>query len=316
MTIKHLVIPGGGPTGVIALGALQYLEKNKYWDINEIESIYATSVGSILSVLIAMKFEWEMIVDYIIERPWHEAFPININSFFDAFSKKGLFDIKFMEIFFKPFFNAKDISLDITVNDFYKYTKIELHVFSLEINNFEVANISYKTYPDLPLLTAIHMSCAIPIIFSPVCIEDKCYVDGGVVCNYPLKYCIESVEDKNEIFAINNHYLKEDNKVNNDSNIMDYIMIFIGKLILNVNIDVEADANTNTNTKCIYNELIFKTTHMSLVDIKNTIYNKITREELLNSGIEKATLFLEEIKKKKEEEKEEKEKKEKDKIEM
>ena len=206
MTIKYLVIPGGGPTGIIALGALQYLETNHFWNINEIESIYATSVGCILSVLIAMKFEWEMIIDYIIKRPWHEAFPININCFFDAFSKKGLFDRKFIEIFFKPFFDAKDLSLDITMKEFYECTKIELHFFSLEINNFEVVNISHETYPDLQLLTAIHMSCAIPVIFSPVCIEDKCYVDGGVVCNYPLKYCIENALDKNEIFAINNKY--------------------------------------------------------------------------------------------------------------
>ena len=35
---KHLVIPGGGPSGLKALGALQYLEINKYWNIENIET--------------------------------------------------------------------------------------------------------------------------------------------------------------------------------------------------------------------------------------------------------------------------------------
>ena len=59
--IKHLVIPGGGPTGIKALGALQYLEQNGYWNINNIETIYATSAGAILSVLLCLKFEWATI---------------------------------------------------------------------------------------------------------------------------------------------------------------------------------------------------------------------------------------------------------------
>ena len=33
MTIKHLVISGGGPTGLKAIGALQHLEQNGVWNI-------------------------------------------------------------------------------------------------------------------------------------------------------------------------------------------------------------------------------------------------------------------------------------------
>jgi len=54
MTIKHLVIPGGGPVGLKALGALQYLEQNGFWNIADIETIYATSAGAIISVLLTL----------------------------------------------------------------------------------------------------------------------------------------------------------------------------------------------------------------------------------------------------------------------
>ena len=42
MTIKHLVIGGGGPFGLCALGALKYLHEKEFWNINNIKSIYAT----------------------------------------------------------------------------------------------------------------------------------------------------------------------------------------------------------------------------------------------------------------------------------
>ena len=54
MTIKHIVISGGGPTGLKALGALQHLERNGFWNIDEIISIYATSAGAIVAVLLAL----------------------------------------------------------------------------------------------------------------------------------------------------------------------------------------------------------------------------------------------------------------------
>ena len=47
MTIKHLVISGGGPIGMAYLGALEYLHDEGFWKLDEIESIYATSIGTI-----------------------------------------------------------------------------------------------------------------------------------------------------------------------------------------------------------------------------------------------------------------------------
>ena len=71
MTIKHLVISGGGPIMVQVLGAIQNLEKNNFIDMKNIESIYGTSAGAIVGILICLKFDWETINDYIIKRPWN-----------------------------------------------------------------------------------------------------------------------------------------------------------------------------------------------------------------------------------------------------
>jgi NTE family protein len=288
MTIKHLVIPGGGHTGFQALGSLQHLEKNGYWNIENIESIYATSAGAIISLLISLKFEWQYINDYMIDRPWHETYQISAQNIFDAYSKKGLFDEKVVDIFYKPFFNAKDLSLQMTMKEFYEYSQIELHFFSLEMNTFEIIDISYKSYPDIPVVKAVLMSCAIPIIISPVYINEKCFVDGGVITNYPLKYCIQDHSNLDEILGIQNIYIeKENDLINLHTNILDYIIHFITKLIIKNN------SNDNAiNTNAITNELFIKTTHMSLSIMKEILYSAETRKKLLEEGIHFGEEFL------------------------
>jgi len=287
MTIKHLVIPGGGPTGIKALGALQYLEEHGYWSINDIETIYATSAGSIISVLLCLKFDWETITDYIVKRPWKEAFNLDVNQIFEAYSKKGLFDKNVAEIFYKPFFKAKDIPMEITMKEFYEFSKIEIHLFSLDINTFNLEDISYITHPDLQLLTAVQMSSAIPVLISPVCIDDKCYVDGGIICNYPVNQCILRAENINEIFGLRNKYnSKDENIVKNGSTILEYIMNFISKLVNNVAARFEE--------KEIPNELIYETDLMSLSNIQLTLSSKEERQRLIDFGIEAGkTYFLE-----------------------
>ena len=285
MTIKHLVIPGGGPTGIQSLGALQYLEQNEFFTINNIETIYATSVGAIVAVILCLKFEWETISDYIIKRPWHDTIKLDINQIFEAYKKKGLFDKNIIEIFYKPLFDAKDVSLKITMIEFFELTNIEIHFFTLEINSFELIDLSYKTHPDLSLLLAIQMSAAIPVLISPVCIDNKCYVDGGVVCNYPINYCICRAENMDEILGLRNKYIKtDDNIVKNESTILEYTMNFISKLVNNVSLRIEP--------QIIPNELIYETEFMNLNSIQTTLSSKDIRQQLFNSGIESGKQFF------------------------
>jgi predicted acylesterase/phospholipase RssA len=285
MTIKHLVIPGGGPVGIKALGALQHLEQNGYWNINDIKTIYATSAGAIITVLLCLKFDWETINDYIIKRPWNEAYQLTVNQIFEAYSKKGLFDKNIAEIFYKPFFNAKDISMEVTMREFFELCNIEIHLFSLDINNFKLEDISYLTHPELPLLKAIQMSSAIPILISPVFIDDKCYVDGGVACNYPINQCIAHAENIDEIFGIKNNYIKkEKNIVKNESTILEYIMNFINRLVNNVALRVEQTA--------VPNELIYDADSMNWSNIQLALSSKEERQRLLDGGIECGKEYL------------------------
>ena len=284
MTIKNLVISGGGPIMIQVLAAIQHLEINNFLDIKDIETIYGTSAGAIVGVLLCLKFDWETINDYIIKRPWQDVFPIKVQNIFDAYTKKGIFDIKNIEKCFKPLFDAKNIQMDITLEDFYNYSKIELHLFSFEINEYKIQDISYLTYPKLQLLTAIQMTCALPVLITPVCMDNKCFIDGGMVCNYPLNYCIDAGKNIEEILGFKNKYSDDKNHVTTESTLLDFLLSFLFKAVFSLNTD-------NIQPSLKY-EVICNAEYLNINVLKNAISTIDARKNIFQSGIESATSFL------------------------
>ncbi len=269
-----------------SLGSIQHLEENKFIDINNIESIYGTSAGAIIGILICLKYDWQTLYDYIIKRPWQDVFNVNIQNIFDAYTKKGIFDEKVIIKCFKPLFEAKNISMNITLKEFFEYSKIELHMFSFEVNNFEIENISYLTYPDLTLIKAIQMTCALPVLMTPMLIENKCYIDGGITCNYPLKYCIAEKKNIEEILGFKNQYTNySKNQIDSNSTLLDFIISFLFKLIHSI-------GTSNTNQITISYEVICNTNLLSINSLKSALSSIDVRKELYSSGIEFAKEFL------------------------
>jgi hypothetical protein len=192
MTIKHLIIAGGGILGLQYMAALEHLNKTGYWLHENIKSIYATSIGTFIGTVICLNYDWETVNKYFVERPWQDVFKINGKQILDSFYNKGIYDKKIMDTVFKPLLEAKDLSLNITLKEFFEYSKIEFHLYTFDQNKFETTDLSYKTHPNLSLTQAILMSCAIPGIFTPTIMDNGCYIDGGAMDNYPLSYCLQN----------------------------------------------------------------------------------------------------------------------------
>lgn len=291
MTIKHLVISGGGPLGLRYLGALEKLEQQEFWKLNDIESIYSTSIGSIVATFICLKYDWNTLNTYIIDRPWHDAFKVNVKQIFDSYYNKGLFDKKLAEIIFKPLLEAKDLSLNITLKEFYDYSKIDLHIFTFELHEFKTVELTHSSFPDLPLLQAITMSSSLPGIFIPTIIDNKCYIDGGVMCNYPLNYCLRDHINKNEILGIRSAYDKEcDNfknvQVTSESSLLEYVMCITINSMNYIRDSVQID-NIDNTLRCYITD-----NPLTLDTIQEAIKNKDLRREWIQMGEEDAFEFL------------------------
>lgn len=301
MTIKHLVICGGGPLGLRYLGALDKLERENFFNTDNIESIYGTSVGSILGAFICLKYDRETLLKYVIERPWHEVFKIDAKQLFSSYYKKGLFDKKIMESMFKPLLKAKDLSLNITLKEFYEFSKIDLHIFTFELNKFETIELSHKSHPDLELLDAITMSSALPGVFIPLIVDDLCYIDGGFMYNFPINHCVKDHPNKEEILGIkcsfdNNNDNLKNIKVTHETSLLEYI---IGLTLNSMNYirDSVKLEHIDNIVRCN----IITENPLTLSYLKKSINDQELRIKLMKEGEEDAIQFLSILKNKQDE---------------
>ena len=233
MTIQHIVLCGGGPTGFITYGILKQLHLNKFWSLENIKSIYGTSVGGLVGILIALKYKWDWMDDFLIKRPWSNIFGSNQPSILNIFQGKGIIPQTFFELALAPLLEGKGLSKDITLKEFYDKTLTELHLITTDINPKHVRkiDISYKTHPNLKLIKAVGMSSTIPLIFEPVCEDGACYLDGGLLCNYPLNACIESQKCKlDSILAIRNVWKYPVSIVDDNSSFLDLINVLLKRI--------------------------------------------------------------------------------------
>jgi predicted acylesterase/phospholipase RssA len=287
MTIKHLVFAGGGSAGFGVYGVLKYLEKRNYWNINNILSIYATSISTILATGIILKYDWATLDNYFVKRPWDKIINIKPLDIINLWRVKGIFNEDIIKLVLSPLLKAKDLSEDITLKDLYEYSKIEFHLYSTNINEFipTKVDISHKTHPNLELYKAITMSLTLPIIFSPICDNSGCYIDGGLLNNFPLNDCIANHNNIDEILAINTSSEKSINNTDKDTILPYYLYnLFNGMRRL---ISIE------TNQLTIPNLIDCKLQTNNLNDWKRALYDDNIRQKIIDIGEKYGESFLE-----------------------
>jgi predicted patatin/cPLA2 family phospholipase len=131
------------------------------------------------------------------------------------------------------------------------------------------------------------MTCALPVLVTPVFIDDKCFIDGGVGCNYPLSFCIDSGKEPDEILGFKNKYSDEKSQINAESSLLDYILNFLFKAVLNV--------HNNYVQPIIKNEVICDTSHLTIDMLKSALTSIDVRRELFEKGTISANKFLDSL---------------------
>ena len=192
--IKHLVISGGATSGFAFFGVMKELIAQNIFTIDNIESFYATSIGTFMAVLFSLKYTVEELEMFLMDRPWNHVFKIDFNTMLYAMKEGGMFQREQIEQSFRPVLLGKELSMDITLEEFYEVTKKEIHFYTTEYNKLELCDISYKTHPQWYLIDAIYASCCLPILFKPCLLKGHYYIDGAILLNYPLLKCLEKNE--------------------------------------------------------------------------------------------------------------------------
>jgi len=288
MTIKHLVLSGGGAAGFTVYGALKYLNKNNFFNLSDIKSIHACSAGSIIAGLVLLSENWDMLDDYILKRPWDKLININPTSLLNLWQKKGIFNEEMIKEILKPFLQTREFDQNITLKQLYEKTNIEIYTYTTNINSLELETVtlSHKSHPDLEFYKAITMSSAFPLMFMPICDFSNCYIDGGLLNNFPLNDCINLNNNIDEILGIkiitNNDNL---DTVNSETILPMYLYNIIIKMYRQINKKSREDNLSNIVNCYIENN--------SLSRWGDAVVDMSIRQDYINIGEQSAKYFLE-----------------------
>ena len=231
--IEHLVLSGAGTNGLVQIGLLHYLMDQDKLVLSNIKSVYATSAGAILSILLLIGVRISEIKEYFIHRPWEKFFDIQ-------FHEKGIFPSSHLFDMIKPFMLAYDIPETYTLLELYQKSGVDLHIFTTKINGMECIDLNHTTFPTLHLSDMIQMTSSIPIVFTPVKYNNEYYMDGGFMNNCPLQSIQKHCYHPDSILIID--IAQESPIYTEESSMLEYIHI----LVLNA-LDI-ISANTYNKT--------------------------------------------------------------------
>lgn len=287
--IKHMVLSGGGPTGFLTYGAASYLSKQGFWSLENIKSMYGCSIGAYMGVVFSLGYDWDWLDDYFIKRPWEKLIEQSIINIIDVFSQKGLISEKFFIESIMPLFRAKDLNEDTTLEELFQFNNIDIHVYTCNINSavLEKIDISHTTHPNLPVIKALQMTMAVPVVFKPIFEGEGCYIDGGVLNNYPLNDCLQQQQcHEDEILAFKNIWGFSNPVINEKSSILDFMIIMMRKMQLTL--DTE---NKQTEIKNTVISLV-EDLASSYNDWMEILANETRRRQIIEKGAKHAEEFI------------------------
>lgn len=212
--ITNLVLSGGGAKGIIMLGALKALDDNKM--LNDIKTISMTSVGSLIGVLYVMGYKIDELYEFLSILDISKMKSLQPSRLFLQF---GLDDGKKLILVVEKMLEAKKMSPNITLLEFYDKTGIKLYITGTCLNDKKIYYFSHESHPNMQVKIAIRISTSVPLWFIPVEYEGNMYVDGCCMENYPI-----SVFDKELDSTIGIHLVSEKEHVKSINNLESFLI--------------------------------------------------------------------------------------------
>lgn len=155
-----LVLSGGGMRGAAHVGVIKALQEHNI----PISHVSGVSAGAIVGALFAKGLQWDEMFKFFKS--------VNVMDYKKfAFGKPGFIDIDKYYNILKTVFTDDD------------FNQLKIPLF---INATNIINGNNKTFSKGQLIKPILASAAFPGVYTPVEINHKYYVDGGVLDNFPI----------------------------------------------------------------------------------------------------------------------------------
>jgi len=202
----NLALEGGGVRGLAYAGAFSVLENKGV--LQHIERVAGSSAGAIAGLLLSVGYSAKEIDSIMLELPVQEFNDGKwgiIGKYKRVRNDFGIYEGKKFEVWLQQVVAYKTGNAGLTF--------AELHQLHLQSNSYkdlyctgtnlsrqQLEIFSFEHTPAMPVALAVRISGGIPLYFEPVALDNNkqkikrgdttsfinYYVDGGMLCNYPI----------------------------------------------------------------------------------------------------------------------------------
>lgn len=200
-----------------------------YNQLQNLTHIYTTSGGALIGLVLALKMDKDVVLDYMHQRPWIKLLQIKNLSF----SKKGIFERSIFKEIIEPLLLSVNLSSDITLKELFEKTGMHFKLTGTKFSDLSLVELDHTTYPNMTVIDAITITCSIPLVFEPLYYKGDYYFDGGLCCHYPIQISLKNHKKEN-ILGISTKSSSTDSIINEDASSFDFLVQFNAKLIKHI----------------------------------------------------------------------------------
>jgi len=179
-----VALSGGGIKAIVQLGVLHYYREKGLLDLDRITHYAGTSAGSIVGLLMACGYEPMDILQFVYQKDNLLGAAFQTTNLMSVFTNFGLMsfqpiiDIVEKMVVDKLGFSPTLAELKEKTGKFLAITAVNVHKMRLEY-------FTPETNPRLKAISAVNLSCNLPLLGQRMMYNNNYYVDGGLGDNFP-----------------------------------------------------------------------------------------------------------------------------------
>jgi predicted acylesterase/phospholipase RssA len=288
LMLKNIVFSGGGFYGLMMIGCLRALEERNM--LQYIHTIAGCSAGSLLALGLAIGLTSKELAAFAREKLCgNDAIPPNDHSdetilSFDRLvsivDTYGVSDGEMVIRFARELLMEKLRVEDIDFIELAKRTGKNVVIVGTNVTQGRSEFFCMDKTPHMSVVTAVRISCSLPLLFTPVTMNGDLYIDGGLFNNFPIDY-VEFTDTLHQVDTIGFHIRQPPPVITN-------IATFLAKIVFMVH-EKAGNALRDNENICVLNIESAVDTWMSLMDMK---LKKEAVDNMIQNGYNIANTYM------------------------
>jgi NTE family protein len=220
---KNLVMEGGGVRGLAYAGVISVLEEKNI--LQRIEKVGGSSAGAIAGFMVCLGYTAAEI-DSMMQQLPVQQFNDGKGGLWGKYKRVkndfGIYEGKKFEQWLRQLAKIKTGNANISFKELHQLHLVnknfkDLYCTGTNLSRQQLEIFSFEHTPDMPVALAVRISGGVPLYFEPVALDNKLnkikkgdttsfvnyYVDGGMLCNYPISMFDSSADGVNPLLSGN-----------------------------------------------------------------------------------------------------------------